>query len=525
MFKKRVVSAMLAGSMLAGILSGCGKTGTVQNGDQSVAAPADTSSGDTSAKGDVTSSGEPTEISIFLEYHTPSPPSPDNSAQKRIEEKTNTKLDFMWQAPSKWTEKLNIFLASGDIPDLTKINNPTNPSYRQMASKDAFWDVGPYIKDYPNLMSYPEEIWEAVQYDGKQYMIPSVRPLEGSSFLAIRKDWLDRLGLDMPETTEDLYQALKAFKENDMNGDGKDNTIPFAGRGWKPILNTFTLANDGGIKQWRAQDGQLVDMVYSAEMVMAIEYLKKLYDEGLMIPEFASMSSSEQEELAKGNNVGMNGDTVEGIFRSTEMCRTQDPNADFCPLTYLEGPLGKYAPRNSGVSGGYVIPKTVSEEKMKAILNFMDFGASEEGAELACWGIEGEHFTKDESGFRTQTEKGQKENVSQSSYGKVMARYDPYLWAIRVGMDVETFERNKEIIDARASISSPNDLYGLVSDTWTKYGGEYEKEREDIIVQVIMGAPMSLWTDYVEDLKNDEIYQQITRELNDAYLARENAKQ
>lgn len=496
---KRFLSWILAGTVVTAALSGCGGK---------------------------TSGDEPVEISIISEFNTPSPPDPGNSAQKLMEEKTNTKLDFMWQSAGNWGEKLNILLAAGDIPDLTKITSPTLPSYLQMAEAGAFWDVGPYIKDYPHLMEYPEEVWKKMQYEGgKQYLIPSVRPLEGSSFYAIRKDWLDKLGLDMPKTTDELYEALKAFKENDMNGNGKLDTIPFAGRNWLYLLNVFTMANDGGINQWKEQDGVIVDMTFSDEMIMGIEYLQKLYAEGLMIPEFASMKKTEQEDLAKGNNVGMNCDTVEGIFRTTEMCRSQDPAADFCPFTYIEGPLGKYVPRSVGVGGGYVIPKkTVSEEKLKKILEFMDFGASEEGFELACWGIEGEHFTKDESGFRIQTDKGIKDNVSQSSYGKVMTRFDPYLWAIRTGMDAETYERNKTIIDGRSEVSTPNSVFGLVSKTLSTYGTDYGSKKEDVIVRVIMGEPMSLWLDHVETLKNDEVYMKITDELNAAYAERNNTK-
>ena len=115
-----------------------------------------------------------------------------------------------------------------------------------------FWEVGPYLKDYPNLSKMNKLINKNASIDGKLYGIYREPPLSRQG-IVIRKDWLDNLGLKMPETVEDLYDIAKAFTEQDPDQNGKDDTIGLADRhdltfgAFKTLASYFGAPNEWGV--------------------------------------------------------------------------------------------------------------------------------------------------------------------------------------------------------------------------------------------------------------------------------------
>lgn len=144
---------------------------------------------------------EPTPVTIMNHFFSATPPPKGNPVEKEIERLTNTKLDIQWVSANNYTDKLNVTLASGDMPDLLFINDPFSPTYITAAKQGAFWDISPFIDDYPNLKATIDDIaWELTKIEGANYGIPRPRPSEGETFFILRKDWLDQLQLKVPET-------------------------------------------------------------------------------------------------------------------------------------------------------------------------------------------------------------------------------------------------------------------------------------------------------------------------------------
>lgn len=468
--------------------------------------------------GDAKKEEAPVALNIFANFSITQPPGPDNPVIKEFEKKTNTKLNITWVSDPVFNDKLNVLLASGALPDAIRLPDSTVPQFQQMVKQGAFWDLTPYLKDYKNLMDSPKAIWENTKIGGKNYVVPIVRPLEGGTTFYIRRDWLDKLGLQMPKTMDDLYNVMKVFKEKDP--DGTKNPVGYTMRTHDQIEFIFA----GASSKWKPVNGNLIDITLEPEMREALLYKKKLFDEKLIPADFAVMKSNDITDLATSGKSGITTETIEAMWRWQYDQWKRDPKVNWEPIVSLEAKKGPFQQQNSGFIGVFAIPKSVPEAKMRKILALLDFGATEEGHILSNYGIEGKHFKK-EDGFYVTNEEAVKDSLGPGAMGKLFMKHDPYMYAFAPGMPKEIFERNKKIIDAKAKISTERVEIGLYSETNNKLGADYTKKITDMKTQVIMGkVGIDAWDKYVAELKADANYQKIIQEMNAAYKERLAAK-
>ncbi|MFE5318490.1 extracellular solute-binding protein [Paenibacillus sp. NPDC056579] len=460
----------------------------------------------------------PMELNIFSNFSIAQPPSPDNPVTKEFEKRTNTKLNITWVSDTVFDDKLNVLLASGDLPDMIRLPSINQAQFQTMVKQGAFWDLTPYLKDYKNLMDSPKSMWDNQKIGGKNYVVPIVRPLEGGTTFFIRKDWVEKLGLKMPTTLDELYQVMKVFKEKEP--DGKKDTFGYTMRTHDQIEFIYT----GSSSKWKEKDGGLIDITFTPEMRESILFRKKLFDEKLIPPDFSVMKNEQWVDLATSGRVGVTTETIEAMWRWTYDQWKRDPKVNWEPIVSLEAGAGPFQQQNSGFIGVFAIPKKVPEAKMRKLLSLLDYGASAEGSTLSQYGIEGVHY-KNEDGFFVTNEQAVKDNLGTGSFGKLFMKHDPYMYAYAPGMPKEIFEKNKKIIDAKSKISVPIRDIGLVSETNNKLGADYNKKIADLKIQVIMGkAGIDAWDKFVADLKQDPNYQKIIQEMNAAYKERLAAK-
>ncbi len=465
---------------------------------------------------------EPTPVTIMSHFFSATPPPKGNPVEKEIERLTNTKLDIQWVSANNYTDKLNVTLASGDMPDLLFINDPFSPTYITAAKQGAFWDISPFIDDYPNLKATIDDIaWELTKIEGANYGIPRPRPSEGETFFILRKDWLDQLQLKVPETSEELYEVLYAFTHQDPDGNGQNDTIGFAG-----YVNPDDMGNMGNFEGiftgatgfWKDVDGELVFTALLPEMREALEFLAKAYSDGLLPPDFASLKVSQTKELFMGNKAGMINeksgalqeyyDTLVEIVPDFEM-------TDMLPLVHVNG----YNPKGPGFSGVNVIPSSVPEEKVRKILQMYDKWTTDEVFVLHSQGIEGIHHTVENGEVIVDTEKMQADAIGD--YNQIVYVSDPYASTVKPTFPEEAQKLYAEIQDERAKSSVADISIGLYSETAQTYFPELKKKLQDIKTQVILGmATLDDWDRFVADLQQDANFIKMTEEMNQAYRNR-----
>lgn len=236
------------------------------------------------------------------------------------------------------------------------------------------------------------------------------------------------------------------------------------------------------------------------------------------------MKQSQATDEVMGGKSGVVGATMQPQWKYTEPNRKNNPKADFYPLPYLTGPSGKWAPKDPGYYGMFVIPKKVSEAKVRKIMAFMDYGYTDEGSDLATYGFKDVHYTE-KDGFKVATPQAANDMVAQNVLGQLYGKYDKYSRAFLTGIPKDLYDRNVKIIDERAKVSIPDPSIGLFSETYQKVGKDFDKKIQDMKTKVIMGKEtLSAWDDFTAKLKSDAEYQKIIKEMNDSYQKKKASK-
>ncbi|MBP1990334.1 extracellular solute-binding protein [Paenibacillus eucommiae] len=247
-----------------------------------------------------------------------------NDATKWLEKKTNLNFEFNIgpEDPTEYQQKVNLMLASNtDLPDvfLHGLGVDQISTYGQQGT---FLALNDYIDKYgvnikKLMIKYPDLLKGVTAPDGNIYAIPGLNECQhcmNSQKFWINQKWLDKLGKKLPETPDELYEVLKAFKENDMNENGKQDELPLISMsdGWMNdltgfLMNPFVISTGKGY-DWLYLDQGEVKASYAQEGWRdGLGYLKKLYMDGLLDKEAFVLKSNQAPALTggpDGNRVG-----------------------------------------------------------------------------------------------------------------------------------------------------------------------------------------------------------------------------
>lgn len=292
-------------------------------------------------------------------------------------------------------QAFNLMVASGDLPDIISMQFPDQ--LEQLGLDGGLLPLNDLIDEYaPNLKAffekYPRYFKDTKAADGNIYIIPdyydwyNLRTAQG---LFIRQDWLDKLGLERPNNTEEMYEVLKAFREQDPNGNGLKDEIPYFDRttvlAAKELLGVL-----GGEISFYSEDGDVKFGPLEPAFKDAIKEAAKWYKEGLVDPELFTRGFKARDYLLM-NNLG--GATVDW-FASTSSYNTNsavlenNPEFKFKPMAPIEVNGKRLIPdARPTFTAGWSISST-TKNPVEAI-KYFDYWFSEEGRTLTNWGIEG----------------------------------------------------------------------------------------------------------------------------------------
>lgn len=249
----------------------------------------------------------------------------------------------------------------------------------------------------PNVVAafekYPELRTASTATDGHIYQIAGMKEMSVANTWIIRQDWLDKFNLPVPTTVDELYTALKTFREQDANGNGEKDETPFITR-WH---NTSEDITSHALSLWNSGTGLMVrqgKVVYDPMEEEFYEGMKNLiqwYAEGLIDPEVYTREDA--RNVLYGENVGgLTYDWTASTTQYNTSLAETIPGFDNEVMAPIVAPNGRQVIDHRSVPyAGAGLSQNCSN--VEAALRLIDFLYSEEGQILQTYGIEGEHYT------------------------------------------------------------------------------------------------------------------------------------
>ncbi|WP_231916297.1 extracellular solute-binding protein [Microbacterium karelineae] len=354
--------------------------------------------------GGAESDGPLESLTIQAPYLSTNSPQEGNDIESALEDEVGIDLDITWVPNSSYEDRTNITLAGDEIPDVMVIQGKT-PGFVRNAEAGAFWDLTDQLDGYENLATTFPETQESASVNGTVYGIFRARDLMRATAI-VRKDWLENLGLDAPETVDDLYEVAQAFTEDDPDGNGEDDTYGLIIPKWPGAIGSNSPYDVietwfGAGNKWTERDGELVPSFTTPEWLDAVEYEKKLVDEGLVNADFATFDSAKWNEPFLNGDGGIIIDVHSRGGQLLGLLKESDPEGfgDYIEITgNLAGPDGELrAHPTDGYSGFLAIPRArvTTEEQLHEVLAVLNDLNSPEAGKILNNGLEGETYELD----------------------------------------------------------------------------------------------------------------------------------
>ena len=450
---------------------------------------------------------------------------------KKIEDAFNVNIEMCYrnEGASDYGEWLALSLASDDAPEWFRDQNVGASTLESYADQGLVAELDPEMikENMPNLMAYYEKYsnifgsdpLNLYAVDGSIYAIPDAYPASAEfCMMAVRQDWLDNLGLKAPETLDEFTDVLRAFTNDDPDGDGAKNTYGYVGItgspmwGFSPIFGAFGITPD----IWYAkEDGTITrGELEVEEMTEALTYIKSIIDEGLVDPDWVTIDFNDSQSKVVSSVDGVVWQNWISILDKETgwyaPLYQEDPNVSFA---VSPGPIGKNGDRgvmqfNPLAGVGLCFSKDMENqpEKMKKYLQVFDAIAGDPSwLEAEIWGVEGETFQYKEDGSREYIGEYTDEDA-RTAYGigtdyafpsLEVYQYDPDTQDSII-YNAEAYQARKDTIDLCQG--RWNILANYPNKSWDKMGSEYPDYFNTAMTEILLGQrPVSDYASIIQE--------------------------
>lgn len=320
-----------------------------------------------------------------------------------------TNIHVQWDTVQKdnLAEKRNLLLAGGDYPEMFYASAFPRADLLKYGKQGAFLPLNDLIDKYaPNFKAlmekYPIIEKGITMPDGNIYGLPTLYDPEFKSVLYgtpwVKSEWLTKLGLKEPQTLDEFYNMLKAFKENDPNGNGQKDEIAWGAVGAAGLVNylrgSFGLNNHGTSNIYvdtDPQSGKVRFIPTDPRYKELLQYVNKLYKDGLLEQDIMSVKSTEVD--AKG---------MEGLIGVVD---NVDPVAiynqkGYVGLPVLKGPHGDqmFSATGSPLGNIGMFVLTDKAKNPEALMRWMDYFYGDEGIKMFFMGWKDETYKENADG-------------------------------------------------------------------------------------------------------------------------------
>lgn len=403
MKKRRVVSVLMATTMVMSLAAGCGSKSAGSAGGSEAQEGVKTFTGFFAVPG--------SEIND------------DNEIQQIIADKTGVKVKETWLTGQTAEEAVGTLIAGGEYPDFIDGGNATV----QLYEAGALVPMDEYIEKYPNIKEFfTEQEWDSLrQDDGHIYWIPQFSNIYGEEKECTHNDeafWIQTRVLKWagyPEirTMDEYFDLIESYNEaNPTMEDGTEN-IPYT------ILcddwRYFCLENAPEFLDGYPNDGSVIVDPDTQKIIdynttdTAVAYFKKLneeYKKGIVDPESFTQTYDEYiAKLSSGRVLGMIDQWWDFAYNAYDAIKSAGLDAQGCSYIPLPITIDRSVTNQWHNSGGVVnvssgLGVTVDCDDPDAAFKFINDLLGQEIHDLRFWGVEGTDYEVDENGefYKTQ---------------------------------------------------------------------------------------------------------------------------
>ncbi len=431
---KKVVCLLLALTLCMGIFAGCGNNSTSSSSTPaaSSAAPASSAATDESTpestpastsgeKIDPTACEDTIDISVaVMTGFTQS----DSQFEKELEEKYN--VNFELNVLPGWSDgqsTINLWMSSDDTPNVMWWWSMDN-DFLKWRDAGKLLDVSEYLNKYTNIRDYynkmdPKTLFFATEEDGSIYRIPGDVSEPSCECLWIRQDWLDALNLKAPTNFDELAEVMRAFTEDDPDGNGQKDTFGLGGDGYDfrsfwPWIQGYDYTH---YDRWVVDDDGKVGYGPAQENTKEwVANVADLYQKGYITPNITQDTDRDQEMANGGSGVTYSWCAWSNPDAAPMMSfYGSNPDAKWVPIDMVSGPNGnpQEDPATSAAWAFFGLTDTCGD-KAERIYATWDDMCSEENYIWRRFGVEGEHYTMEDGVYTPIITGTGQENADQN---------------------------------------------------------------------------------------------------------------
>ncbi|GAB6676405.1 ABC transporter substrate-binding protein [Streptococcus uberis] len=466
---------------------------------------------------------------------------------KRLEKETGVKIEWT-NYQSDFAEKRNLDISSGDLPDAIHNDGASDVELMSWAKQGVIVPVEDLIKKYmPNLQKVLDEKPEYKSMitapDGHIYSFPWIEELgEGKESIHsvndmawINKAWLDKLGLKMPQTTDELVKVLEAFKTQDPNGNGKADEIPMSfinkpgNEDFKVLFGSFG-EGDNDDHLIVSNDNKVDFTADNDSYKEGVAFMRSLQEKGLI--------DSEAFEQDWNTYIAKGGEDLYGVYFTWDKNNISKNKSDYEVLPVLAGPNGQKnvtRTNNVGFSRDRMVI-TSANKNLELTAKWIDQQYAPLQSVQNNWGTYGDKkqqnifaFDKNQkmlkhlplegtapTEIRQKTEVGGPLAILDSYYGKVTTMPDDAKWRLDIlkenyvpymkneSIYPKIFMKEKDLDKIAQIEADMNDYIARKRAEWITKGGidkeweSYKKELERYGLTEWLTIKQKYYDDYVK---------------------------
>lgn len=311
---------------------------------------------------------------------------------------TGVDVSFNFVAADQYDDEAKRVLKNtSELPNIMHVTKLTQEIING-AQSDMFWDLNEFIWDsskYPNLSQANKNVCKSLEVEGKLIGLYKARDI-GRYGLSYRKDWAEKFGFSTPQTPEDVYEMMQAFTYDDPDGNGIDDTYGLAMCSYTgpfDIIQTWFGCGNG----WVEEAGSILPVHQSAAYKDALDWLRLVYEEGLMPQDWRSRDTKTWQKQVMDGEAGIFIDVMDGGRRiwdnlvSNKVPSVMD-SSEYASMD-LVGIISGATLATSGYNGFLVFPKAnTTRAQVEQALHFVDKMCDDEMLILSSYGIEGLHY-------------------------------------------------------------------------------------------------------------------------------------